>query len=61
MNVADAEKNFATVVNKVYFERISVDLERDSKVIARLATAPKEMPFEVKRMAYGGFTVLVDH
>jgi uncharacterized protein YbaA (DUF1428 family) len=26
----------------------------------RLAKMPKKMPFDVKRMAYGGFKVLVD-
>jgi antitoxin (DNA-binding transcriptional repressor) of toxin-antitoxin stability system len=36
MNVAEAEKNFAKLVNKVYVEGISVDLERDEKIIARL-------------------------
>lgn len=36
MNVAEAAKNFAKLVNKVYVEGISVDLERDDKVIARL-------------------------
>lgn len=36
MHIAEAEKNFATLVNKVYLEGISVDLERDDKVIARL-------------------------
>jgi antitoxin (DNA-binding transcriptional repressor) of toxin-antitoxin stability system len=39
MNVAEAEKNFAKLVNKVYVEGISVDLERDDKVIARLTPA----------------------
>ena len=39
MNVAEAEKNFANLVNKVYAEGISVDLERDDKVIARLTPA----------------------
>ena len=39
MNVAEAEKNFAQLVNKVYVEGISVDLERDDKIIARLMPA----------------------
>ncbi len=39
MNVAEAEKNFAKLVDKVYAEGISVDLERDNKVIARLTPA----------------------
>jgi antitoxin (DNA-binding transcriptional repressor) of toxin-antitoxin stability system len=39
MNVLEAEKNFAKLVNKVYVEGVSVDLERDDKVIARLTPA----------------------
>jgi antitoxin (DNA-binding transcriptional repressor) of toxin-antitoxin stability system len=39
MNVAEAQKDFANLVNKVYVEGISVDLERDNKVIARLTPA----------------------
>ena len=39
MNVAEAEKNFAKLVNRVYTEGISIDLERDDKVIARLTPA----------------------
>jgi antitoxin (DNA-binding transcriptional repressor) of toxin-antitoxin stability system len=39
MNMAEAEKNFAKLVNKVYLEGIIVDLERDDKVIARLTPA----------------------
>lgn len=31
MNIVEAEKNFANLVNKVYSEGISVDLERDEK------------------------------
>ena len=39
MKLAEAEKDFAKLVNKVYVEGISVDLERDDKVIARLTPA----------------------
>jgi antitoxin (DNA-binding transcriptional repressor) of toxin-antitoxin stability system len=39
INVAEAEKNFVSLVNKVYLEGVSVDLERDDKVIARLTPA----------------------
>jgi antitoxin (DNA-binding transcriptional repressor) of toxin-antitoxin stability system len=47
MNVAEAEKNFAKLVNKVYLEGISVDLERDDKVIARLTPAEPKSPLTV--------------
>ena len=35
MNITEAERDFANLVNKVYAEGISIDLERDDKVIAR--------------------------
>jgi hypothetical protein len=44
MNVEEAEKNFAKLVNKVYLEGIRVDLERDDKVIARLVPAEPGSP-----------------
>jgi antitoxin (DNA-binding transcriptional repressor) of toxin-antitoxin stability system len=47
MNIADAEKNFAKLVNKVYVEGISIDLERDDKVIARLTPAAARSPLTV--------------
>jgi len=50
MNVAEAEKNFAKLVNKVYVEGISVDLERDDKVIARLMPAEPWSPLTVAEL-----------
>lgn len=47
MNVAEAEKNFTILVNKVYAEGISVDLERDDKVIARITPAEPPSPLTV--------------
>jgi antitoxin (DNA-binding transcriptional repressor) of toxin-antitoxin stability system len=47
VNVTEAEKNFAKLVNKVYVEGISVDLERDNKVIARLTPADAPSPLTV--------------
>jgi antitoxin (DNA-binding transcriptional repressor) of toxin-antitoxin stability system len=47
MNIAEAEKNFANLVNKVYVEGISVDLERDDLVIARLTPAEPRSPLTV--------------
>lgn len=47
MNVAEAEKNFAKLVDKVYVEGVSVDLERDDKVIARLTPAESRSPLAV--------------
>ena len=39
MTIAEAEKGSVKLVNKVDAEGISVDLERDNKVIARLTPA----------------------
>ena len=50
MNVADAEKEFAKLVNKVYVEGISVDLERDNKVIARLTPADPRSPLTLSEL-----------
>jgi antitoxin (DNA-binding transcriptional repressor) of toxin-antitoxin stability system len=50
MNVTEAEKNFANLVNKVYVEGISVDLERDDKVIARLTPAASPSPLTVGQL-----------
>lgn len=47
MNVADAEKNFAQLVNRVHVEGISIDLERDDKIIARLTPARPKSPLTV--------------
>lgn len=47
MNVVEVEKNFAMLVNKVYLEGISVDLEQDDKVIARLTPAEPPSPLTV--------------
>jgi antitoxin (DNA-binding transcriptional repressor) of toxin-antitoxin stability system len=47
MNVADAEKNFVQLVNKVHAEGVIVDLERDDKVIARLIPAEPQSPLKV--------------
>jgi hypothetical protein len=47
MNVSEAEKNFAKLVNQVYVEGISIDLERDDKVIARLMPPEPPSPLTV--------------
>lgn len=47
MNVAEAEKNFAKLGDKVYVTGVSVDLERDDKVIARLTPVEPRSPLTV--------------
>ena len=39
LSIAEAEKDFANLVDQVYEEGISVDLARGDKVIARLTPA----------------------
>jgi len=50
MDLVEAEKNFASLVNKVYSEGVSVDLERDNKVIARLTPAEPRSHLTVGRL-----------
>ena len=50
MNVAEAESNLATLVDQVYAEGISIDLERDGKVIARLTPAEPWSSLTVGRL-----------
>jgi antitoxin (DNA-binding transcriptional repressor) of toxin-antitoxin stability system len=51
MNIAEAEKNFARLVDQVYAERITIDLERDAKVIARLTPAEARTPLTVGKLS----------
>lgn len=50
MNLAEAQKDFTNLVNKVYSEGISVDLERDNQVIARLTPAMPHSPLSVGQL-----------
>jgi uncharacterized protein YbaA (DUF1428 family) len=43
--------------SRAHRDRVNAKVMRDPR-IARLV--PKEMPFDVKRMAYGGFEILVE-
>src|SRR6185437_9304052 len=47
MKIAEAERNFSSLVNKVYAEGISVDLERGDKVIARLTPVQSRSPLTI--------------
>lgn len=46
MQISDAEKEFAKLVDLVYTNGISVDLERDDKIIARLTPAVPQSPLK---------------
>jgi hypothetical protein len=47
MQLSDAEKEFIKLVEVVYSRGISIDLERDDKVIARLTPAVPQSPLRV--------------
>jgi hypothetical protein len=47
MNVSEAEKRLVELVNKVHAEGISVDLESDNQVLARLTPARPQSPLAV--------------
>jgi antitoxin (DNA-binding transcriptional repressor) of toxin-antitoxin stability system len=51
MNLAEAEKNFAKLVDRVHSEGISIDLERDNKVVARLTPALPKSPLKAGDLA----------
>jgi antitoxin (DNA-binding transcriptional repressor) of toxin-antitoxin stability system len=50
MNVAEAGKDLAKLVKKVVEEGISIDLERDDKIIARLIPAEPASPLSVGQL-----------
>jgi len=50
VNVLEAERNFTRLVNKVYTEGVSVDLERDDIVIARLTPAKPKSTLTVGQL-----------
>ena len=50
MKVSEAEKNFTALVSKVYREGVSIDLEQDNKVIARLTPAEPRSPLTVDKL-----------
>jgi uncharacterized protein YbaA (DUF1428 family) len=44
--------------SRAHRDRVNAKVMKDPR-IAKMCD-PKDMPFDVKRMVYGGFTVLVD-
>jgi uncharacterized protein YbaA (DUF1428 family) len=45
--------------SRAHRDRVNAKVMKDPR-IARMMEDPKSMPFDVKRMVYGGFKVLVD-
>ncbi len=50
ITVTEAERDFSNLVNRVYSEGISVELERGDKVIARLTPAGPRSPLKVQEL-----------
>ena len=48
ITIADAERDFAGLVNRVYSEGIDVELERGDKVIAHLTPAAPRSPLKAR-------------
>ncbi len=45
--------------SRAHRDRVNAKVMKDPRM-AKMMNDPKSMPFDVKRMAYGGFKVLVD-
>jgi uncharacterized protein YbaA (DUF1428 family) len=45
--------------SRAHRDRVNAKVMKDPR-LAKMMNDPKAMPFDVKRMAYGGFKVLVD-
>lgn len=41
INVTQAARNFSDLLNRVYYQGVSVELERNNKVIARIVPVPR--------------------
>lgn len=50
MNIVDAERNLSDLVDKVHREGISIDLERDNRVVARITPAKEKKPITLKEL-----------
>ena len=44
MTVAEAEREFGNLVNRVYSEGISIELEQGDKIVARLTPGGRSRP-----------------
>lgn len=51
MNVSEVQQNFTQLVEKVYSEGISIDVQRDNKIVARLTPAVPQSPLALSQLA----------
>ena len=50
ITVTQAVRQFSDILNRVFYQGISVELERGNKVIARISPASSESPLKVKSL-----------
>lgn len=50
MNIADAQNELPDLVARVHLEGITVDLEQDNKIVARLTPATPQSPLTVGQL-----------
>ena len=48
MGVTQAVRQFSDLLNRIFYQGISVELERGNKVIARISPVTSESPLKVK-------------
>ena len=48
VNVTQAVRQFSDMLNRVFYQKASFELERGNKVIARITPVPSESPLKVK-------------
>ena len=50
ISVTKAVRQFSDILNRVFYQGISVELERGNKVIARISPVSSEPPLKVKNL-----------
>jgi len=48
MSVTQAVRQFSDLINRVFYQGVSVELERGNRVIARISPVSSESPLKVK-------------
>ena len=48
ISVTQAVRQFSDLLNRVFYQKVSVELERGNKVIARISPVSSESPLKVK-------------
>jgi antitoxin (DNA-binding transcriptional repressor) of toxin-antitoxin stability system len=48
MSVTQAVRQFSDLLNRIFYQGVSVELERGNKVIARISPVSTESPLKVK-------------